>query len=71
MNNKTKDELIREWKLLRGKFFNILEEDFKKFEKEHGNHPLFDSVVKHFNSSFKEVNQIAESEINNYLSIKG
>jgi hypothetical protein len=68
--DKTYEELITEWKNLRVKFFNILEEDMGKFEKIYSEHPLFDSVVKHFDKSFREVNQVAESEIEHFLKIK-
>ena len=65
---KTKEQLISEWKLLRGRFFNLLGEDKVKFEKLCKNHPFYESVVKHFDKSFTEVNQIAESEIDIYLN---
>jgi hypothetical protein len=67
MNTNQKEKLITEWKQLRGKFFNLLNEDTKKFEKAHIKHPLYRSVVKHFDKSFMEVNQIAESEIDIFL----
>lgn len=70
MKNKTKEELIVEWKQLRGKYFNILGEDISKFEKKHGKHPLYKSVVGSFDKNFKEVNQVANKEINKFLSIK-
>ena len=68
MKNKTKEQLISEWKLLRGRFFNLLNEDTKKFEKACKDHPFYESVVKHFDKSFMEVNQIAESEIDIFLN---
>jgi len=68
--DKTYEELITDWKNLRVKFFNVLEEDMEKFEKLYSEHPLFDSVVKHFDKSFREVNQVAESEIEHFLKIK-
>ena len=68
MENKTREQLISEWKLLRGRFFNLLQEDKKKFEKYCKNDPLYESVTKHFDKSFMEVNQIAESEIDIFLS---
>jgi hypothetical protein len=70
MKNKTKDELISEWKQMRGSYFNLLNEDEKKFEKFHKNHPLFNSVIKHFDKSFKDINQLAESEINTFINKK-
>lgn len=67
-NNKTKDKLIIQWKQLRGKFFNVYDEDIKKFEKKHGSDPLYESVVKHFDKSFTDINQIAQSEIDKHLN---
>jgi len=67
MNTNQKEKLIIEWKQLRGKFFNLLNEDTKKFEKAHIKHPLYGSVIRHFDKSFMEVNQIAESEIDIFL----
>ena len=67
-NNKTKNNLIIQWKQLRGEFFNVFDEDIKKFEKRHSSHPLYHSVMKHFDKSFKDVNQIAESEIDKLLN---
>ena len=67
MKTKTKEQLIRDWKLLRGAYFNIYNEDFKKFEKKHSLDPLFDSVVGNFDKSFKEVNQVAVYEIEKIL----
>lgn len=68
MNNKEKEKLIIEWKKLRGSFFNLYKEDIVKFEKAYIKHPLYDSVIKHFDKSFRQVNQLAESEINIYLN---
>jgi hypothetical protein len=63
MSEITKEKLIKEWKTLRVQFFNVLKEDRKKFDKLYSKHQLYCSVVKHFDKSFKEVNQIAEMEI--------
>lgn len=68
MKNKTQEQLIIEWKNLRVKYFNILNEDDAKFEKLHGSHPLYDSVTKHFDKDFKQVNQIAQNEIDIFLN---
>ena len=53
--------------MLRGKFFNLLNEDKKKFEKACKDHPLYESVRNNFDKSFMEVNQIAELEIDIYI----
>lgn len=63
MNTSKKEKLILEWKQIRGNFFNRFKEDKSKFKKAYGVHPLYPSVIKHFDKSFMEVNQIAESEI--------
>lgn len=70
MPDNTKEELIFQWKMLRGKYFNIFGEDKVKFKKMCSHHPLYDSVSKHFDTDFTQVNQIAESEINSYLKNK-
>lgn len=64
---KSKEQLLTEYKMLRGKYFNLFEEDMKKFEKHCQAHPLYSRVVKHFDKSFKEINQISEQEIELYL----
>lgn len=68
MNIKTKEQLIIEWKQLRGNFFNLLREDKIKFEKSYNKHPLYSSVLKHFDKSFMDINQIAESEIDFFMN---
>jgi hypothetical protein len=70
MKNKTKEELIVEWKRLRGCYFNLLDEDFKKFQKQCSKHPLYDSVVSNFDKSFKEINQIAEIEVDKFINLR-
>ncbi|MEA3353769.1 MAG: hypothetical protein U9Q33_08150 [Campylobacterota bacterium] len=66
-NIKIKNKLILQWKQLRGEFFNVFEEDIKKFEKKHGENVLYDSVVKHLDKSFREINQIVETEIDLFM----
>jgi len=68
MKNKTKDQLIYEWKQIRANFFNLLREDEKKFEQNYDKHPLYHSVKKHFDKSFRDVNQIATKEIDIFLN---
>jgi len=67
MNSTIKEELIVEWKQLRGNFFNLFNEDRIKFEKNYSNHSLYSSVIKHFDKSFTEINQLAELEIDSFL----
>lgn len=68
MNTNKKEKLILEWKQIRGNFFNKFREDKIKFKKAYGAHPLYPSVIKHFDKNFMEVNQIAESEIDSLLA---
>ena len=63
MNTNKKEKLITEWKQLRGNFFNKFAEDQIKFKKAYDSHPLYSSVIAHFDKNFMQVNQIAESEI--------
>ena len=68
MNSNEKEKLILEWKQLRGNFFNRFDEDNSKFEKAYGAHPLYSSVVEHFDKNFMQVNQVAESAIDIYMT---
>jgi len=68
MNTSKKEKLILEWKQIRGNFFNRFNEDKNKFKKAYEAHPLYPSVIKHFDKSFMEVNQIAELEIDILLA---
>ena len=60
---KHQDNLIYQWKQIRSEYFNKYNEDLKKFKKIHGSNQLYHSIVKHLDKSFKEVNQIAQKEI--------
>jgi len=70
MKNKDKEKLIIEWKQLRANFFNLYKEDKNKFEKSYSKHPLYPSIIKHFDKSFTEVNQLAVSEIDIFLNTR-
>ena len=70
MNKHKKEELIIQWKMLRGKYFNLFQEDTVKFKKRCSHHPLYKSVVENLDKKFTEVNQIAELEIDIYLQKK-
>lgn len=70
MKNKTKENLIMEWKQIRGNFFNLLKEDKKEFEKAYKDHPFYNSVLKHLDKSFRDINQIAQSEVNIFVAIR-
>jgi len=70
MDKDKQEELIKEWKEIRANFFNLLDEDMLKFKKHYSSHPLYDSVVKHFDKSFRDINQIAINEIKEFLNNK-
>ena len=70
MKNKTKEELIIEWKQIRGNFFNLLKEDKKEFEKAYKDHPFYESVLRNFDKSFRDINQIAQQEVNLFMAIE-
>ena len=62
-----KEQLLENWKRLRGSYFIKYEENVERFKKYHSKDPLFESVFKHLDKSFREINQIAEDEIEWYL----
>ncbi|MCV6606725.1 MAG: hypothetical protein OIF32_00805 [Campylobacterales bacterium] len=62
-----KTQLVKQWKELRSEFFNIFQEDRVKFDKKYSKHPLFSSVISHFDKSFRDVNQLADLEIEKFL----
>ncbi len=62
-----KEKLIDNWKRLRGSYFLKYEENIERFKKYHSQDPLFESVLRNLDKSFREINQIAEDEIDNYL----
>jgi hypothetical protein len=62
-----KEKLIDNWKRLRGSYFLKYEEDMERFKKYHSQDPLFESVLRNLDKSFKEINQIAKDEIDIYL----
>jgi len=70
MDKDKQEDLIKEWKEIRANFFNLLGEDMSKFKKHYSSHPLYDSVVKHFDKSFRDINQIAKNEIKEFLNNK-
>lgn len=62
-----KEELILQWKKIRFDYFNTLKEDKTKHKEVYGQHKLYESVVKHLDKSFRDVNQIAQIEIELYI----
>ena len=66
-----KEKLIDNWKRLRGSYFLKYEEDMERFKKYHSQDPLFESVLRNLDKSFREINQMAQDEIDNYLEKRG
>jgi len=67
-SNLTKEQLLQQYKEMRMYYFNKFEENMEKFDKHYKDHILYESVVKHFDKSFTQINQIAKLEIDNYLN---
>ena len=61
------NHLVVEYKNLRGLYFNKFEENRKEFAIKYKNHELFASVMRGLNTSFREVEQVAESKIKKYI----
>ena len=68
LNYKNKEKLILEWKQMRFNFFNLYKEDVSKFDKYYSTHPLYLSVYKHLDTSFRDINQIVELEIDIFIN---
>jgi len=67
-NDLTQEQLLQQYKQMRMYYFNVIDEDMIKFDKHYKDHPLYNLVVKHFDKSFTQINQIAKKEIDNYLN---
>ena len=67
MDTLHKEQLLKNYKEMRMHFFNTFNEDMEKFTKKYKNDPLYELVVKHFDKNFKQINQIAEKEIESFL----
>lgn len=61
------NHLVVEYKNLRGLYFNKFKEKRKEFAIEYKNHELFSYVMRGLNTSFREVEQVAESKIKEYI----
>ena len=64
------NHLVVEYKDLRGQYFNKFQEDRKEFAKNYSKHELFGYVMKGLGTSFREVEQIAEKHVKDYISNK-
>lgn len=57
------NHLVNEYKELRRKFFQDFKEDKKEFAKKYSKEKLFPFVMKELNSSFRDIEQIAEKRV--------
>ncbi len=61
------NHLVVEYKNLRGLYFNKFKENRKEFAIEYKNHELFSYVMRGLNTDFREVEQVAESRVKEYI----
>lgn len=62
------NHLVVEYKRLRGEYFNKYNEDRKAFALKYSNkHELFGSVMKKLNTSFRDVEETARTEVKNHI----
>lgn len=58
---------VVEYKELRRKYFNDYNEDRKAFAVKYKNEPTFSLVMKNLHTSFKEVEQVAEKSVKEFI----
>lgn len=61
------NHLVVEYKKLRGLYYNKFNEDRKEFALKYKDHELFGYVMKKLNSSFRDVEQVAEQGVKDYI----
>jgi hypothetical protein len=61
------NQLILDFKELRGLYFNEFKENRKAFAMEHKDKPLFGHVMRTIKSSFRDVNEIAKEQVKDYI----
>lgn len=61
------NHLIVEYKKLRGLYFNVYNEDKRKFADDYKKHELFGYVMKKIDTSFTEIEEIAEKQIKEFI----
>lgn len=61
------NHLVQEYKELRRKYFQDFEEDRKKFAMKHSKDKLFNGVMKELKTSFKDIEEIAEKRVKEYI----
>ena len=66
--NEKFNHLVVEFKILRGAYFNIFNENRKEFALANKKHLLFGTVMKNLNGKFSEVETIAEKAVTEYIT---
>lgn len=61
------NHLVVEYKNLRGLYYNKFNEDRKEFALKYKEHELFGYVMKKLNASFRDVEQVAERGVKDYI----
>lgn len=61
------NHLVTEYKFLRGQYFNKFQENRKEFALKYKEHALFGYVMKKLNTSFRDIEEIAESQVKQYI----
>ena len=61
------NHLVVEYKKLRGLYYNKFNENRKEFALKYKDHELFGYVMKKLNVSFREVEQVAEQGVKDYI----
>jgi len=62
------NHLINVFKDLRAKYFKEFSENRKEFALKYSKEPLFGYVMKSLNTSFRDVNQVAEAQVRAYIN---
>ena len=61
------NHLVIEYKKLRGSYYNKYNENKKEFALKYKNHELFSYVCKNLNTSFRDIEEIAEKSVKEFI----
>lgn len=61
------NHLVIEYKKLRGSYYNKFNENKKEFALKYKNHELFSYVCKNLNTSFRDIEEIAEKSVKEFI----
>lgn len=61
------NHLVIEYKKLRGSYYNKFNENKKEFALKYKNHELFGYVCKNLNTSFRDIEEIAEKSVKEFI----